>query len=169
MSNLLKFEKLYIYKIELFSLEEHENCFARGSMRPEQFSKLIFFLNEKLRENLNGATLMPVDIVELLERFYDFKEIDGKGKKIDSRIELSENWEMHDAEYEDIINDSIYYSDGIEAALKEIVLDIVYINPTVFYEKYMELVVEKDGVAYIPVPARIVDEIKKVKENEQSI
>ncbi|HEY8803935.1 MAG TPA: hypothetical protein VIM42_02300, partial [Clostridium sp.] len=147
-------------------LEEDENCVVRGCIELEQFSKLIFFLNEKLREKLNGSTLMPVDIAELLERFYDFKQVDGKGKKLDARIELSENWERYDSEYDDIINNSIYYADGIEEALQEIVLDIVYINPTVFYEKFMDLVVEKDGVSYIPVPARIVDEIKKVKESE---
>ncbi|MFT5874198.1 MAG: hypothetical protein ACI8WT_003159 [Clostridium sp.] len=164
MSNLLKFEKSYTYKIELTALEEEGHSYVRGYIEPEHFSRLVFFLNEKLRDMLNGATLTPIDIAELLERFYDFKQIDGKGKRTDSNIELSENWEKHDLEYDNIINDSIYYADGIEEALKDIVFDIVYTNPVVFYEKFMEFVIEKDGVSYIPVPTRIIDEIKKANE-----
>jgi len=164
MSNLLKFEKTYIYRIELIALEEDGQSFVKGCIEPKQFSKLVFFLNEKLRDKLNGATLTPVDIAELLERFYDFKRVDGKGKKLDANIELSENWERHDLEYDDIINDSAYYVDGIEEALQDIVFDIVYTNPTIFYEKFMELVVEKDGVSYIPVPSRIIEEVKKANE-----
>ena len=167
MSNLLKFEKSYIYKIELIALEEDNYSFVRGNIEPEQFSKLVFFLNEKLRDMLNGASLTPVDIAELLERFYDFKQVDGKGKRMDANIELAENWERHDLHYDDIINDSIYYADGIEEALKDIVFDIVYSNPTVFYEKFMELAIEKGGVSYIPVPNRIIDEIKKAKEEAE--
>jgi hypothetical protein len=75
-----------------------------------------------------------------------------------------ENWERHDLEYDDIINDSIYYVDGIEEALQDIVFDIVYTNPTIFYEKFMELVVEKDGVLYIPIPSRSIDGVKKANK-----
>lgn len=168
MSNLLKFERFYMYKIELITLEEDGYSFVRGAIEPEQFSKLVFFLNERLRDKLNGATLMPIDIAELLERFYDFKQVDGKGKRMDANIELSENWEKHDLEYDDIINDNIYHVDGIEEALQDIVFDIVYTNPTVFYEKFMELVIEKGGVSYMPVPSRIIDEVKKANEETES-
>jgi len=159
MENRLKSEKKYIYKIS-HKFIKGDDVFVEGNIEPETLGDLIFYLELQFHNNyLEEATLTHIDIEDILVKFYDFKSLDSINK-VDVEIDMYTNYEK-----KVVKADEIYYSDkflvnGIEDYLRDIMIDIVYTNPVTFKEKFLELIIEQNGVAYISVPKRIMEEIK---------